>query len=284
MLAQTTQSSLQSTGWVLDDPNIMALLEKLKSIGQSLGDFVGNKIYRGIVTGHNESFVIDRATRDELITADPKSADVIKPFLRGRDVKRWKVQFAEKYIILVKRGFPLENYPAIKKRLEGFKKPLSSRATIHTHPWYELQQPQEAYHQALENPKIVYPDIAQHMNFSWDDSGMYGSNTLYFLETDKKWLTGVLNSGLMYFIYTLLSVSIQGGFLRFFVDYLEQLPIVQPNPQQQAILESITDDSRITELNAVVYQMYGLTLEEIALVEAHTAGVVVGAETDLDEE
>jgi adenine-specific DNA-methyltransferase len=134
MLAQTTQSSLQSAGWVLDDPNIMALLEKLKSIGQSLGDFVENKIYRGIVTGHNESFVIDRATRDELIAADPKSADVIKPFLRGRDVKRWNVQFAEKYIILVKRGFPLENYPAIKKRLEGFKKPLSSRATIHTHP------------------------------------------------------------------------------------------------------------------------------------------------------
>ncbi len=74
----------------------------------------------------------------------------------------------------------------------------------------------------------------------------------------------------------------QGSSFRYKTAYLKRLPIVQPNPQQQAILESITDDSRMAELNAVVYQMYGLTADEIALVEAHTAGAALQPDTDAD--
>jgi adenine-specific DNA-methyltransferase len=288
------QQTLRKEGWVLGDPNVLALLEKLRGTGVSLNEFVDGKFYRGVVTGLNEAFVIDRATRDTLIAEDPKSAELIKPFLRGRDIKRWRVKFAEKYLIFTRQGsVKLEEYPAIKKHLEKFKTKLEPKPLDWSgkwegrksgpYKWFEIQD-QVAYYEEFEKPKILYPDISQRMPFALDTSGSFGVNTMYFTPLKQNWILPVLNSDLLEWIYAQISSSIMGGFLRFFTDYVSQLPIVQPNPQQQTILESITDDSRITELNAVVYQMYGLTLEEIALVETHTAGVVVGAETDLDVE
>jgi len=86
------QVSLRPEGWALVRPGVRALMEKLRRSGTPLGEYVGERFYYGIKTGLNEAFVIDQATRDRLVAADPRSAEIIKPWLRGRDLKRWRVR------------------------------------------------------------------------------------------------------------------------------------------------------------------------------------------------
>ncbi|WP_051017708.1 Eco57I restriction-modification methylase domain-containing protein [Pontibacter sp. BAB1700] len=99
---------LPESGWSLSDSTSQQLLEKLKNTGIPLGEYVEGKIYRGVLTGLNEAFVIDEATKDRLIAEDPRSAEVIKPFLAGRDVKRYMPPKSDKYLILFPAGFTKE--------------------------------------------------------------------------------------------------------------------------------------------------------------------------------
>lgn len=89
---------LPDTGWTLSESIAQQLLEKLKNTGTPLGEYVEGKIYRGVLTGLNKAFVIDEATKEQLITEDPRSAEVIKPFLAGRDVKRYQPAQSDKYL------------------------------------------------------------------------------------------------------------------------------------------------------------------------------------------
>ncbi|NJP06034.1 MAG: class I SAM-dependent DNA methyltransferase [Chloroflexaceae bacterium] len=93
------QQALTADGWRLERPALLGLLQKLREAGTPLGEYVQGRFYRGVLTGLNEAFVVDRATRDRLIAEDASSAEVLKPYLRGRDVKRWRVAFADQYLI-----------------------------------------------------------------------------------------------------------------------------------------------------------------------------------------
>src|SRR5207245_662954 len=95
------QDELKSEGWRLESPAILRLLEKLRRAGKPLGEYVNGRWYWGIKTGLNEAFVVDRDTRDRLISRHKSSAGILKPILRGRDVKRWKTEFAEQYLIKI---------------------------------------------------------------------------------------------------------------------------------------------------------------------------------------
>lgn len=96
-----SQNNLKSDGWRLESPQVLDLLAKLQKTGTPLGEYVNGRFYRGIITGFNQAFVVDRPTRDRLVKEHPSSAEVLKPFLRGRDVKRWSVEFAERYLIKI---------------------------------------------------------------------------------------------------------------------------------------------------------------------------------------
>jgi hypothetical protein len=117
------QADLADDGWRLENPASIRLLDKLRKTGKPLGEYVGGKFYYGIKTGLNEAFVLTREQRDQLIAADPKSAELIKPFLRGRDVKRWLVRHENLYLIAFPHGFHtrLKDYPAILKHLTQFE-------------------------------------------------------------------------------------------------------------------------------------------------------------------
>src|SRR5262249_23263315 len=95
------QDSLTSDDWRLESATLSKILEKLRRTGKTLGDYVNRRFYYGIKTGLNEAFVVDRATRDRLINEHASSADVLKPFLRGKDIKRWRVDFKEQYLIKI---------------------------------------------------------------------------------------------------------------------------------------------------------------------------------------
>ena len=118
------QSTLQVKGWTLENSTVLDLLAKLRHVGKPLNGVVSGRFYYGIKTGFNEAFVVDRATRDKLIATDSSSREVLKRFVHGSDVKKWKVDLREDWLIFTRRGIEIEKYPAIKEHLLAFKKQL----------------------------------------------------------------------------------------------------------------------------------------------------------------
>jgi type I restriction-modification system DNA methylase subunit len=116
-----SRSTLDDNGWSLDDEKTSALLAKIKAKGVPLKEYVGGKIYRGVLTGLNEAFVIDKTTRERLIAEDAKSEELIKPFLAGRDIKRYQTRAFEKYLIFTRHGVNIKDYPAIERHLHQYK-------------------------------------------------------------------------------------------------------------------------------------------------------------------
>ena len=296
------QDALSADGWRLTSPIVLNLLDKLRNAGKPLGEYVEGRFYYGIKTGLNEAFVVDRATRGKLVTEHPSSAEVLKPFLRGRDVKRWEVDFAEKYLIIIEssanRTHPwsgrsadeaeeifANTYPAIHAHLQALRDQLIARYDQGKYFW-ELRAC--AYWKEFEKPKIVYPDIAQRTEFAFDDRGYFLGNTLYLLPTKEMWLLGLLNSKAVFWFYTKTSTQIRGGFVRFIAQYVSQIPVPNIDLSQKALLENLVDkilvakrsapDAAVTalenEIDRVVYSLYNLTLEEIAIVEGSTEKIV----------
>ena len=275
------QGSLHSDGWALERPEVLALLEKLRHSGTPLGEYVGGRLYRGIVTGLNEAFVIDQATRDQLIAEDSGSAEIIKPWLRGRDLKRWRVDWSEWYLIYAPWEFEVKKYPAVYEHLKQYRETLASRPEVKEgrFPWYVLSRYAAQYVKDFEKPKIIYPDIAKRCEFAFDEQGFYGGNTIYFISLDDLALLGMLNSQVVEFLYRQTSAMIQQDYLRFFTPYTDKIPVPDVTPAQRAAIESLVRkllDAKgqgpqvaewERELNALVYELYGLTEEEIAIVE-----------------
>ncbi|MBI5739620.1 MAG: hypothetical protein HZA16_02765 [Nitrospirae bacterium] len=286
-------TALKPEGWNLEQPVVLALMEKLREAGTPLGEYVQGRFYRGILTGFNEAFVIDEDTRKKLIAEDPKSTELIKPWLRGRDVKKWKAEWARLYLINIpssaNRQWPWSNektekkarvilertYPALHSHLSQWENKLIKRDDQGKF-WWELRSC--AYNSDFERPKIIYPDIAKGPEFTWDESKAFLGNTAYIIPTEEIWLLGPLNSQLIWWLYLHISSTIQGGFVRFIAQYMEQLPIPVTTDRQKALISQLVqtilanpdspDVPRLeAEINQLVYKLYGLTPEEIAIVE-----------------
>jgi hypothetical protein len=230
-------SGLEDSGWSLVDESVQRLLEKLRRAGTPLGEYVGGKIYYGIKTGLNEAFVIDEETRASLIREDPKSAELIKPFLAGRDIKRYEPPKTDHYLILVPNGWTRAQssgaddpwgwfetkYPAIAAHLAQFSAAAQKRYDKGEY-WWELRACD--YYEEFETPKIIFPDISQRSNFAFDQRGeYYSANTTYIIPSNDKYLFCLLNSSLSTFYYKNLLSEYRGGYLRFFTQYLVQIPI-----------------------------------------------------------
>jgi hypothetical protein len=280
------QAALLGSGWQLERQGKRDLLARLRAAGRPLGEWCGGRFYYGIKTGLNAAFVIDGAKRAELIAADPASAEMIKPYLGGRDVKRWVATQGDKWLIFVPWHFPLHEepsivgpselaeaafqarYPAVYAHLLQFKDELSSRAASEVgvrYEWYALQRHRPTYWREFAKPKIIYPDIYEHQSFAYDTSGAFGANTTYFIPTDRRWLTAVLNSSTVEWFYRQISTAIRGGYLRAFSEVMQQVPIPAPDEQQDALLTLVVD-AILAEaqpraplealLNAFVYELF----------------------------
>ena len=279
-----SQANLKSDGWRLESSQNFDLLAKLRNAGKPLGEYVNGRFYRGILTGFNEAFVIDKQIKDRLTVEHPLSSEVIKPLLRGRDVKRWCVNYQDLYLIFIRRGTDIKNYPAIEKHLSQYRDRLTAGADggrkAGSYQWYEIQD-NVAYWQEFEQPKIIYPDIYENQSFTIDTLGYYAGNTCYFIPTDETWLCGLLNSQLIEWFYAMITNSIRGGYLRAFSDYMKQIPIPNTTKPQRTAIEKLVQkclDAKKGDRNAdtselekaiddLVYQLYGLTEEEIKIVE-----------------
>lgn len=231
--AQTVaMSGLSAEGLSMGGKN-GEFLKKLKQNSISLGEYVAGEIHYGIKTGYNEAFVIDETTKNTLIEADLKSAEVIRPFLAGRDVKRYETPKAENYLIFTRRGMDIEMYPAIKAHLEQFKERLIPKPKGFVgewkgrkegkYEWYEIQDT-VAYYEKFEKPKIMYQVFQVKPAFVFDMKGTYCNNAIWMLPKDDKVLLAILNSKIGWFLISSYCTSIQNGY-QLIWKYLEQIPI-----------------------------------------------------------
>ncbi|TDE30444.1 restriction endonuclease subunit M [Flavobacterium ranwuense] len=253
------QENLNDNSWALVNENISNLSRKLKNTGNNLANYCDSKIFYGIKTGLNEAFVIDKNKRDEIIKNNPKSIELIKPFLAGRDIKRYAVDFKDTYLILIPNGwtnanrkiqepwdFLTSNYPMIALHLLDFKNKAFKRSDQGEY-WWELRSC--AYYDEFNKPKLLLPDISKRGNFELDEKeNYYLVNTAYIIGNADLFLLGILNSKLITFFYKSISPQVRGGYLRFIYQYLAEIPIAYPNEREKIELEKLTHELRELQL------------------------------------
>ena len=286
-------AALRSDGWTLERPDVLTLITKLRAAGKPLGEYVDKKIFYGIKTGLNEAFVIDEETRARLIAEDPQSAELIKPWLRGRDIKKWQAQWAGLHLIAITssanhewpwskatneaeaRQLFTQAYPAVYRHLARWETGLCKRDDQGRY-WWELRSC--IYYDEFEKHKIMYAEISTDGKFLLDTMNYFSDTTSYIMGSDSKWLLAILNSKLFTYLFSIICSAISGSFLRWKRQYMENIPIPPATEDQQApIIERVQkilaapDAPEVPQLEAeidqLVYALYGLTDEEIALVE-----------------
>ena len=217
------RTRLTGGSWQFEDDALARLRDKIVNGRKTLGEVYGAPLY-GIKTGLNEAFVIDTPTRDRLVAADPRSAELLKPFLKGENIKRWRVEPEGLWLINTPKGkVDIERYPAIRDWLLPFKDRLEARAT--QQEWWELQQAQLAYQNAFEGVKIAYQDICNSNPFTGDADGYYLANTCYFLPAQDPALLAYLNSKVAWFFWSAITNIARGGYLRLRSDFVETTPL-----------------------------------------------------------
>jgi hypothetical protein len=216
------QMTLKPEMWIFEDKSNEPIIRKLQSNTKLLKDYCGSPLM-GIKTGLNEAFIIDSSQRDKLLEDASENNDLIKPFLMGKDLRRWHTPSANKYLIYPHIVKNIDKYDHIKRYLEGFKEKLENRATQQN--WWELQQPQEKYIPLMNGKKIVYVDIADKPTFSLDENGFYLANSVYFLPSSDKYLLCLLNSSLCKWFIFFTSRPYRGGYVTFRNIYIERIPV-----------------------------------------------------------
>jgi len=291
--------SLTSSSWSFVNPQIQQILHKFSSKNTTLSEYCSGEICMGVKSGLTEAFVIDLKTRNSIIEANPEAEEIIKSFLNGRDVRRYAIQYKRLYLIYSYHGIDIKRYPSVLQHLRPFRKALEKRATKQA--WYELQQPQFAFASFLDGPKIVFPDIATNPRFALDEIGYYGSNTVYFIPRPDLFLLGLLNSCVANLYFSAICAGLEGKtdiYLRFFGQYLEGFPIPRicssgglnknDEDRMNMLVRRILDlhkkltaakipdektriqrqiDTTDKQIDKLVYYLYGLTEEEIKIVE-----------------
>ena len=222
------QSSLGSGSWELESEALRALRDKITTGHPTLEETYGAPL-RGVVTGLNAAFVIDRATRDRLVAEDPASEELLRPWLEGKDVRRWRVEPRDLFIIYIpKNRVDIDDYPAIRAHLEPFRERLEKRAT--QQEWFELQQAQENYVEALEQIKISYPHFNAATAFTLEIDGHYSNDKTYAVASSDMGLLAYLNSSVCWFHLKSLAPPVRGGYHELRVQYVTTTPIPNTLP------------------------------------------------------
>ncbi|HQT03604.1 MAG TPA: N-6 DNA methylase [Thiotrichales bacterium] len=243
------QAQLTNESWQLESAALANLRAKLTSGHKTLKEVYGSPFY-GIKTGFNEAFVIDRATRDALIAADAKSNELIKPFLEGKDLKKWHAQPRDLYLIAIPKFWTRkqmnqtdsiseeeasawfsQHYSALFAYLQPFEVPAKKR-TDKGEFWWELRAC--AYYEAFEETKIQYAHFSASHLFHRNTNGSFSNDKSYIIPTDDWFLLGLLNSAPYWFLITALAPSVRGGFYELRAQYMETLPIPDATEAQKA--------------------------------------------------
>ena len=282
--------------WVILSAIEKSILDKIKKIGTPLKDWDDINIYYGIKTGYNKAFIVDNETKERLCKEDPKSAEILKPVLRGRDIKRYKAEWAGLWLICTHNGYSqtppvdVNKYPAVKNHLNKHWKKVSTRQDFGKTP-YNLRNC--AYYEEFLCDKIIYQEIVHKLpNFFYDDNKKYYVEASAFLMTGNNlgYILLFLNSQLGYYFF---KAFYSGGGLgdqgvRYKKHYLEQMHIPKIKSltlttatslldkvlsiQDKATLKSKEDVDR--SVNRFFYRLFNFTEKEIYYLNQHLAYMV----------
>ncbi|GAA8702966.1 class I SAM-dependent DNA methyltransferase [Helicobacter pylori] len=294
------QNALSTESFIFADATLLDLRDKMESVGTPLKDW-DIQIYRGILTGANEAFIIPTEKRDEILNAcktqeeRKRTEALIKPILRGKDIKRYSYEWAGEWVINTHNGYtsaqkskipPIDiaKYPATKAHLDAHWDTIATRCDQGDTP-YHLRNC--AYLEDFEKEKIVYPCImAKEPCFVYEEKGFYAPAPANIITGDKieiKYITALLNSKCIYFAMRkfYMGGGIEGELK---TNNLEKIPIPQITEKNQELARKITDGAKQIlalkekdpkantqklekEIDALVYQLYNLTDEEIKTIE-----------------
>ncbi len=294
------QNALSTESFIFADTTLLALRDKMESVGTPLKDW-DIQINYGIKTGANEAFIITTEKREEILNAcktqeeRKRTEALIKPILRGKDIKRYSYEWAGEWVINTHNGYTsnlkskippidIENYPALKSHLDSHWDTIATRSDQGDTP-YHLRNC--AYLEDFEKEKIVYPCImAKEPCFVYEEKGFYAPAPANIITGDKieiKYITALLNSKCIYFAMRkfYMGGGIEGELK---TNNLEKIPIPKITPQNQKLTRKITDCAKAIleakkkdpkantqqlekEIDALVYQLYNLTDEEIKIIE-----------------
>ncbi|GAA7124236.1 class I SAM-dependent DNA methyltransferase [Helicobacter pylori] len=299
------QNALSTESFIFADASFLDLRDKMESVGTPLKDW-DIQIYRGILTGANEAFIITTEKREEILNAcktqeeRKRTETLIKPILRGKDIKRYSYEWADLWVINTHNGYTsnlkfkippidIEKYPALKSHLDSHWDTIATRSDQGDTP-YHLRNC--AYLEDFEKEKIVYGEIVQEPRFYLDNGecelGYFYAKATSFILTGEhlRYLLGMLHSKLITFAF---KTFYAGGGLgesgyRYQKAFIERLPIPKITPQNQELARKITDGAKQIlalkekdpkantqklekEIDALVYQLYNLTDEEIKIIE-----------------
>ncbi|WQS08095.1 class I SAM-dependent DNA methyltransferase [Helicobacter pylori] len=294
------QNALSTESFIFADATLLDLRDKMESVGTPLKDW-DIQINYGIKTGANEAFIITTEKREEILNAcktqeeRKRTETLIKPILRGKDIKRYSYEWAHLWVINTHNGYTsnlkskippidIEKYPATKAHLDSHYDTIATRSDQGDTP-YHLRNC--AYLEDFEKEKIVYPETSQGAYFIYENSGIFLEKTAFMIVSDAynlKLLTALLNSKLITFYFK----NFCGGCILGKSGYqynkhaLEKIPIPKITPQNQELADKITDGVKQIlalkekdantqklekEIDALVYQLYNLTDEEIKIIE-----------------
>ncbi|WRB79582.1 class I SAM-dependent DNA methyltransferase [Helicobacter pylori] len=294
------QNALSTESFIFADASFLDLRDKMESVGTPLKDW-DIQIYRGILTGANEAFIITTEKREEILNAcktqeeRKRTETLIKPILRGKDIKRYSYEWADLWVINTHNGYTsnlkfkippidIEKYPATKAHLDAHWDTIATRSDQGDTP-YHLRNC--AYLEDFEKEKIVYPCImAKEPCFVYEEKGFYAPAPANIITGDKieiKYITALLNSKCIYF--AMRKFYMGGGIeSELKTNNLEKIPIPKITPQNQKLAHKITDGAKAIleakekdpkantqqlekEIDALVYQLYNLTDAEIKTIE-----------------
>ncbi|MEY3064696.1 MAG: hypothetical protein RLZZ532_1488 [Cyanobacteriota bacterium] len=287
---QITVEALNDETWVISSGSDQTLLSTLKNKCMSLAEYIDGEAFRGVVTGLTEAFILDDKEKYRIVMKDPKSWELLKPVLRGRTLKKW---YAEQDNLWLIGTFPtlninIDDYPAIrdyllkfgKNRLEQSGEEGSRKKT--SGEWFETQD-SIAYWQEFEKPKIMYQKFQVKPCFIYDDQGLYCNDSMWIISKSDKVLLAILNSKMGWWLISKYCTAIQNGY-QLIWKYFGQIPIPNITKEQGKPIISLVDqilttkksnpnaDTTILEqqIDQLVYELYGLTEEEIKIVEGKT--------------
>ena len=278
-----------SASWVILSPIEQSIKRKIESIGVPLKDW-DISINYGIKTGFNEAFIIDGAKKDELIAADPKSAEIIRPILRGRDIKRYSYEFADLYIIATfpSKMYNIDDYPAVKEYLLSFGiERLEQTGKVYrlngttikarkktTNKWFETQD-SISYWDDFSRQKIIWGEISDKPKFALEKNGEYTvANTVFMMTGDNlPYLITFLNSKLSEYYFSQIATTTGVGTVRWLKYKIELLPIPPVDSINKSIvdkLERLCDMKNTNDISDLIdetiYTVYSFSDEEIALI------------------
>ncbi|MDR0762454.1 MAG: hypothetical protein LBF13_05350 [Campylobacteraceae bacterium] len=272
-----------SDNWVILSSIEQHIKAKIEAVGTPLKDW-DIQINYGIKTGLNEAFIISEEKRKELISQDPKSDEIIRPILRGRDIKRYGYEFANLYLINTHNGIKekgvdpidIDDYPAIKhwldfggiayngKIYEGYKQ-IEKRADQGDTP-YNLRNC--AYMEDFYKQKIAWNRIASEKLFSFVDEGIFIQDSMHFFTGNHlKYLCATLNSKLFVWLMYLIVGDAAGGNAGN-ADNVKNLTIHMPSLEQKQQIEKLFEMQQYGEIDKLIYELYGLAEDEIQFIES----------------